>query len=224
MKEPEDDAIITIVNPSFPSNTYVYRTAPGECFVVDPGLDGALVEQRLEELGLTPRFVFCTHGHFDHVGSAAPLQKKYGARVFLHQNDVKLLRSANFLMMAFKLPHTIEQPSVEQVGDDFSIDVNGTELRFHSTPGHTAGSCLIEYGRTIFTGDTLYSRGVGLSRLPGEDFTMLRKSLRSIWNRFGDATHAYPGHGGSAEVGWIKQHNQALLDFMNARELHQSDV
>ena len=48
-------------------------------------------------------------------------------------------------------------------------------------PGHTPGSCLIALGSALFTGDTIYTRGVGLSHLPGEQPETLRQSILAAW-------------------------------------------
>jgi glyoxylase-like metal-dependent hydrolase (beta-lactamase superfamily II) len=74
--------------------------------------------------------------------------------------------------MAFKLASRIEQPTeITAVVSGQSVDVAGHALTFHGAPGHTPGSCIIEFGSALFTGDTIYARGVGLSHLPGESRT-----------------------------------------------------
>lgn len=208
-----------VVNRDFLSNTYICTTAnAGQCFLVDPGLDAEVIDAALEKLALEPRFVFCTHGHFDHVGSAAYFQQKYAARVFLHPNDVRTMKASNFLLMAFGLPQRIELPVLEPaVTDGFTLVVDGETLRYHATAGHTPGSCMLEIGGAVYSGDSLYSRGLGLSRLPGEDASQLRASLRAVRDRFPREAMTYPGHGDSAAWGWIWENNRALLEFVGSR-------
>lgn len=208
----------TVSNGVFPSNCYLCATGvSNECFIVDPGLDAAPIEAALDELHLTPRAVLCTHGHFDHTGTAAHFQKQYGCSVHLHERDLKTLRSSNFLLMAFNIPRRILMPDVQPVTDiDPLVRIGNVKVRFHALPGHTPGSCAIEYADSLYTGDTLYRHGVGLSKLPGEDAEQLRRSIQSIWNRFSDDTIIRPGHGDSAAFGWIKQNNTALLSLLHA--------
>lgn len=214
----EGHRIWKVTNPTFASNTYICAAdEPGACFLVDPGLDAGLIDAALVELGLEPHFVFCTHGHFDHVGSASVFQDKYGARVFLHAEDVTTMKASNFLLMAFKFPQRIVLPKLEAVGDRFTLMIGGAAVRFHATAGHTPGSCVIEFGQAVFTGDTLYSRGMSLSRLPGEDPKRLQASLRAVWDRFPPESLVCPGHGEPASFGWIKVHNQKLLRFIDPR-------
>jgi glyoxylase-like metal-dependent hydrolase (beta-lactamase superfamily II) len=66
------------------------------CILIDGGLDPAAIDAVVQELALTPAAVFCTHGHFDHAGSAAHFQKVYGCPVYLHGADRKLLKASNF--------------------------------------------------------------------------------------------------------------------------------
>ncbi|MEQ1804889.1 MAG: MBL fold metallo-hydrolase [Burkholderiaceae bacterium] len=207
----------TVTNGIFPSNCYLCATEiPGECFIVDPGLDATPIEAALAQYGLRPCAVLCTHGHFDHTGSAAHFQNVHNCPVYLHRRDVKTLRSSNFLLMAFKIPTRVSAPEITEVADDLpEVRLGSRVVRFHSVPGHTPGSCVLEFGRTLFTGDTVYSRGVGLSKLPGENAEMLRRSIQSIWNRFPDDTLVRPGHGEAAELGWIKSNNAALLRFLH---------
>jgi hydroxyacylglutathione hydrolase len=222
----EDGPVWTVTNGIFPSNCYVCSTdVSGECFIVDPGLEAAPIEAALDDLQLTPRAVLCTHGHFDHTGSAAHFQKKHSCPVYMHGRDLKTLHSSNFLLMAFRIPARMESPEVNLLDDDdLEVRVGGVLVRFHPVPGHTPGSCVLEYGASLFTGDTLYSRAVGLSKLPGEDPDLLRRSILSVWDRFPDDAVVRPGHGESAGLGWIKRNNAALLRFLRAEPspLHQS--
>ena len=212
-----DGPVWVVTNGIFPSNCYLCGIGPGECFIVDPGLDAAPIEAALTELGVIPRAVLCTHGHFDHIGSAAHFQTRYGCPVHLHRNDLKTVRSSNFLLMAFKIPARITTPAVDEIDSEhLEIRVGGASVRFHPAPGHTPGSCLLQFRKVLFTGDTLYSRGVGLSNLPGEDSELLRQSILSMWNSFPDDTVVCPGHGEVSTFGAIKHNNSALLRFLRA--------
>ena len=83
----------TIVNRDFHSNTYLLATGQGsDCVVIDPGLDRDAIAKDLAECGWRPKAVLCTHGHFDHVGSAAWLQASFDVPVHLLGSDLKLAR------------------------------------------------------------------------------------------------------------------------------------
>jgi glyoxylase-like metal-dependent hydrolase (beta-lactamase superfamily II) len=215
-----DGTVYTVSGGSFRSNCYICTIdAPGECILIDPGLDGALIDTKLGELSLTPRFVFCTHGHFDHFGSASFFQKKYKTPVYMHAGDQKIMLSSNFLLMVLKIPDRVEIPDVTFIHENnFSMDIEGSTLRYIETPGHTPGSCLIEFGSAIFSGDTLYASRVGLSGLPGENHDLLQTSILRIWNALPEESVVYPGHGQQATFGDIKTNNRDLLAFLGQKK------
>jgi len=201
---------------AFPSNAYICATGVGdEAFVVDPGLDPQKIDKAAQSLGLVPRQVVCTHGHFDHIGGARHFQEAYGAPVFLHAADQKVMKSGNFLLMVLKLKQRIVLPEVTFVDPALPGPMAGGErLTFHPVPGHTPGSCFVQFGEQTFTGDSLYAQGVGLSDLPGENHGLLRKSLLALWDQIPGERLIHPGHGPSASFDEIRTRNRRLLEFL----------
>jgi hydroxyacylglutathione hydrolase len=208
--------------PNGPLQTNVYLLAapggidPGSpCVVVDPGLDHALLEQLLQELGWLPQAVLCTHGHFDHVGGCAWLQARYGIPVYLPAADLRTAKLSNFMMAAFKMPGKVILPTFSLVQSDTPpIEAAGRCFDFRPLPGHTPGSSGILVDGLLFSGDALYARRTALSRLPGEDHDQLRASLLALFAWADDTLLVLPGHGGTATLGDIQLHNTALRAFM----------
>ncbi|HEY2356107.1 MAG TPA: MBL fold metallo-hydrolase [Phenylobacterium sp.] len=214
------EGVWKVTGGAFPSNAYICATGvPGEAFVIDPGLDPERIDRAAQGLGLTPRQVFCTHGHFDHIGGASHFQRVYGADVFLHGADLKTMKSGNFLLMVLKIEQRIVLPEVTNVDLGGPIVCPGGQpLSYLPVPGHTPGSCFIRYGEHLFTGDSLYARGVGLSDLPGENHGLLRKSLLALWDEIPGDWMIHPGHGPSARFADIRADNHALLAFLSGDE------
>ena len=212
------EEVRTIVNRDFHSNTYLFRTGVGcDCVVVDPGLDLDALKHELTISGWQPTGVMCTHGHFDHVGSAAWVQSTYKVPVYLHASDLKLAKMSNFMLAAFKLKQRITLPKFQLVGNENSHITCGTKsFAFHGLPGHTPGSAGISVDDLFFSGDSLYARKTALSKLPGEDHAMLRASLTHLFSWIEGAVRVLPGHGGSATVDEIRLHNTELRAFMTA--------
>jgi hydroxyacylglutathione hydrolase len=210
------EGVWRVTGGAFPSNAYICATSvPGDAFVVDPGLDPTKIDKAAQGLGLTVRHVFCTHGHFDHIGGASHFQKTYGAEVFLHAADLKTMKTGNFLLMVLKIDQRITLPEVTFVDPDLPGPMAGDRaLTFLPVPGHTPGSCFIQYGQQMFTGDSLYAQGVGLSDLPGENHGLLRKSLLALWGRIPPDRLIHPGHGPSATFEVIRADNRRLLEFL----------
>jgi len=204
-----------VTSGAFSSNAYFCEAqVEGGGILIDAGLDGLTIDAELSERGLRPNAVFCTHGHFDHIGSASLFQKKYGCQVVVPKADNKLMKSSNFMLMAMKFKHKVVLPDATLVEPDHVADIAGTSLRFMPAPGHTPGSCIIEFGGAWFTGDTLYARGIGLSHLPGEDQALLKQTLRRYWDDLTPERTIYPGHGNTANGLLVRTGNAELLDFL----------
>jgi glyoxylase-like metal-dependent hydrolase (beta-lactamase superfamily II) len=214
---PRDD-VRTVVNRDFHSNTYLLKTGTGkECVVVDPGLDREAIAQDLNACGWLPVAVLCTHGHFDHIGSAAWLQSDFRVPVYLLASDLKLAKMSNFMLSAFKLKQRIELPEFQLIHDGGgSVECGDRTFVFNALPGHTPGSVGISTGDLFFSGDSLYARRTALSRLPGEDHAVLRTSLKNLFTWLDGGVRVLPGHGESATLDEIHSQNQELRAFMTA--------
>lgn len=208
--------ISRVVDEALAANTYVCDTGvAGAALVVDPGLNGDLVESELERRGLRARWVLLTHGHFDHIASAHRLQVDHGAEVWLHGADQRVAERANFLLMACRLPHRIAVPRIDHLATDGSAVAVGEEkATFLHTPGHSPGSCCIRWRDTVFTGDTVYRGHVGRDKFPGEDPAVLRATLLGLWTDLDDDWTIRPGHGDSGRWGEIKANNTALRQLV----------
>lgn len=218
------DGIWSVTAGSFPANSYIVAAdVPGGAVLIDAGLDAGPIDAAFAELGLTPAHVLCTHGHFDHIGSASFFQNKYGAPVYLHRADKKTAAMCNFLLNAMKLPDRIALPDFTLVDDGFTLPLGERSATYASTPGHTPGSCTIRIGDDLFSGDTLYARGLGLSKLPGERPDEVRSSIKRLWADL-DGVTVHPGHGRSAMGADIKAHNAELLAFLNIEPANERRV
>jgi glyoxylase-like metal-dependent hydrolase (beta-lactamase superfamily II) len=208
--------VIRVANQGVAANTYLCRTAmPGACILVDPGLDRGSIETALARTELTPRAIFCTHGHFDHVGSAEHFSRKYDIEIHMHEGDTRLARSANFTMMALKMPWRIEVPRSVTAIDEGTVWTGGdSRVEVIHVPGHTPGSLVLLIDGRAFTGDTLYRQGVWLGSMPESDHTRLVASLHRLWAMLPEDMPVYPGHGRSADFGVIRRQNTPLLELL----------
>jgi hydroxyacylglutathione hydrolase len=85
-----------------------------------------------------------------------------------------------------------------------------TALRVLHTPGHTPGSVSFVYGGILFSGDTLFSGGVGRTDLPGGSWADLERSIRERILTLPEETLVLPGHGPWTTIGQERVANPFL--------------
>jgi hydroxyacylglutathione hydrolase len=202
----------------FSSNTYIFKNEiNNECIIIDPGFDAEIIDKFIQENNLKPIAIVSTHGHFDHIGSAAFFKKKYIIPFYLHEGDMKMSQSANFFLKVAKLDYKIETPSPDALlkGEYFSLSLNGIEIEIFNFPGHSPGSCILKIGNNLFSGDILYKNGLGAGSIPKENTELLKRSILKIFNIFVDDDLILPGHGAPEYIGAIKKNNTELINFLS---------
>jgi len=185
------------------TNTYFCFDDAGNCVVIDPGMDGEAIYQKLSEKDLSPQWILLTHGHFDHSQGAKFLAEKTGAKIAIHREDAAMLErpewnSANFYYRGdfsfyprTKADLLLEEGSELRCGDlSFSV--------LH-TPGHTPGSVIFRQQNTLFCGDTVFAYGYGRYDLWGGSRTALAASLERLAHLEGNFKLC-PGHGNTATL------------------------
>jgi hydroxyacylglutathione hydrolase len=211
--------IYNIRNSILSSNTYIVSAKETrESVLIDPGMDFAAIDKVIEGHNLYPTDILVTHGHFDHVGSVAFFQKKYSARFHIHQLDIKALRSVNFFLRIMKIDSKIDIPVPDNIikGDITKMELGNFHFEAYNLPGHTDGSCVFKVDECLFSGDTLYTKGVGINHFPGKNNDKLRSSLRKIFAMFGPSVIVYPGHGTCEKLGKIQETNFEIKQFLES--------
>ena len=86
-------------------------------------------------------------------------------------------------------------------------------LQAMNTPGHTPGSCCLQAGNWLFTGDTLFRGSCGRTDFPGGDWRQMIASLRRLGELEGDL-YVYPGHGDASTLDHERRTNPYLREAM----------
>jgi glyoxylase-like metal-dependent hydrolase (beta-lactamase superfamily II) len=193
----------------------VVDDASKRAFVVDPGGDLEVVRARLAALGVgAVEAIVHTHTHIDHVGATAGVQESTGARACIHEADRFLydLLPVQAAMLGLPLPKKVEMEGA--LVDGSTIHAGALELCVLHTPGHTPGSVtfvLAHDGQTrVFSGDTLFKRGIGRTDLWGGDHATILRSLRDKILRLADNAIVVPGHGPETTIGEERTMNPFL--------------
>ncbi|HKJ00617.1 MAG TPA: MBL fold metallo-hydrolase [bacterium] len=168
------------------TNTYLVGMDGPEPLLIDTGIGlpvwAELLQAQLSETQAPP-LVRClmTHGHPDHVGGVADLQRLFPALPF-HKHPWPERDAAVPAPMA-------------PIADGDVIRGPGYTLRAIYTPGHAPDHiCFyLEEERALFTGDVIL--GVGTTVIPreGGDLGLYLDTLRRLQTL--DLARIYPGHG-----------------------------
>lgn len=178
--------------------------------VIDPGADPEKIIQAIAELELKPVLLINTHGHVDHVGANKDIKDKYSVPLCIHEADQKMLGSVLQSGLSFLLGAKASPEADRFLEDGEILDIGHQQLAVIHTPGHSPGSISLKSNGLIFTGDTLFSGGVGRTDLPGGSWKELEKSINERILRFPDDVLILPGHGPTTTVGQERADNPFL--------------
>lgn len=192
------------VNSPVPSNTYlVSKENTHSCIVVDPGSkEEPELMTYIKEKGLIVDYILLTHEHFDHCWGVNELIEKTEAKVICTQScKDKVMQPSNYFnKFYFNSEEEYSVNRVDSVVEDleYTMDWNGTNIRFIETKGHSPGGMCISIEKTLFTGDTLLlnTKPVLMKRL-GSSKVDYKESVTRIFDEYPNNTIVYPGHGDS---------------------------
>lgn len=114
-----------------------------QCIIIDPNYDLNIVKKKIYELKLSPKAIFLTHNHYDHVSGVNTLIQKYPKIIIYGPLETKKYKVTNI------------------VYDKYIIHILNYKFTVISTPGHTEGHISYYSSPNLFCGDTLFSGGCG---------------------------------------------------------------
>jgi glyoxylase-like metal-dependent hydrolase (beta-lactamase superfamily II) len=151
--------------------------------LIDAGFPGkqAAVFGAIHGLGRSPdqlRHLIFTHGHPDHIGSAAAIVRETGARTYMHPLDIPIaesggpfrpMQAASGLLrrvmcnLFFHPDQRLEPVAIDQPLTPGEILPIAGGIEVIHTPGHCAGQVALLWrpGRMLFAGD-VYMNLMGL--------------------------------------------------------------
>ena len=79
-----------LVGPApFYTNSFLLISDAGNAVVIDPAAEVQEYDKILKEHGGKLSLILCTHGHYDHVGSAGVLSREWGAKLYCEPADCR---------------------------------------------------------------------------------------------------------------------------------------
>ncbi len=193
---------ITLITSVCQTNTYILIDN-GEAVVIDPGDNADAILKIIHDRNAQPKHVLITHGHYDHIGAAAELQKS-GALLYMSQTDHALVDfDEQGLFGAPRGKFDLDVP----VSDGKILNIIGHDFKVISTAGHTPGGvCYVMDDRVIFSGDTLFRSSVGRTDFPFADSSALKASVKKLFALPHDYT-VCAGHGPKTTLDFERKYN-----------------
>ena len=202
-------------------NTYVlYDEASREAAIVDPGCMRHSEEDQLrdfiEEQGLEPKLLLCTHQHFDHVWGAAYVLRTWpGLLAYANRIDFEKLPLPSDQLKGYGIPLPLEdvpESRYTMVEQDDTIQLGWETLRVLFVPGHAPGHIAFYAADSgiLLSGDTLLLGTIGRTDFWYGDYDQLLAAIKAQYMPLPDETIVFSGHGPETTIGHERRHNSFL--------------
>ncbi|GAB4587898.1 MBL fold metallo-hydrolase [Nocardia sp. IFM 10818] len=174
------------------NNVYLVQCAgTGAALLIDAANEAERILELIgQEAADRVELLVTTHRHPDHWWALQDVVSATGIPTAAHALDAE----------------SLPVPPGRILADGDKISIGALQFEVIHLSGHTPGSVALAFtdgeGRThLFTGDSLFPGGVGKTGSP-EEFTSLLGDVESkLFDRYGDDTVVYPGHGDDTTLG-----------------------
>ncbi|HRH57797.1 MAG TPA: MBL fold metallo-hydrolase [Chitinophagales bacterium] len=200
----------------FQENTYIITHPNKECWIIDPGCytlqEQKILSSFIENNRLQPVKLLNTHCHLDHIYGNKFIADEYNLELGIHEKELPILQRADLAARMFgaKIPDKCEPGYFIREGEDLVFDDITFNVLF--TPGHSPGSICFSNTEEKYAivGDVLFRGSIGRTDLPGGDYDVLIKSIKTQLLVLNDATEIFNGHGPSTTIGEERKYNPFL--------------
>jgi len=193
---------------SLSANCWIVGSRPeGEGMVIDPGGNAEVIHKAIIDSGLDIKVIVLTHGHSDHIAALYEIQDSTGAEVAIHIADADFLEGRGSFSSQFGISYKTPPKPDRLLREGDIIAIGSLRFSVVPTPGHTPGSICLLGEDKVFTGDTLFRRGIGTTLMPGSSRRQLIDSIQTRLMVLPDATIVYPGHGRETTIGAERRDN-----------------
>jgi glyoxylase-like metal-dependent hydrolase (beta-lactamase superfamily II) len=180
------------------NNAYLVTCSmTGETLLIDAANDARVLIDLVRSHAPKVALIVTSHQHFDHWQALEALAEATGASTAAHEIDADPL--------PVKPDRLLANGDTVQIGE-LTFDV--IHLR-----GHTPGSIALALGgpatgqvTQLFTGDCLFPGGLGRTTKPAEFDSLFKDVQTRVFDRFGNETVVYPGHGDDTTLGAERPH------------------
>lgn len=187
--------------------------------VIDPGGDVPRILDAIARGGFAVDHILLTHGHLDHAGGAAELQRaleeKQGAKVPIlgpDQRDEALLSGIAAQAAQYGLDGMADCTPDRWLAEGETVAIAGQEFAVLHCPGHTPGHLVFVSAALGFAvvGDVLFRGSIGRTDFPYGDHAALIASIKDKLLPLGDEIRFLCGHGPGSTFGAERRSNPFL--------------
>jgi glyoxylase-like metal-dependent hydrolase (beta-lactamase superfamily II) len=178
------------------ANCYIIRK--DNCnIIIDPCISvKELLKYGIKEVSA----ILVTHGHVDHIIFIEEVSKYYNCEVYFSKNcKEKIFNDQYNLSSMFSQPLNIKELNYKIIKDNDLLEFDSLIIKCIFTPGHSSCSMCFLIENDLFTGDTLFDRGIGRTDLYSGNILQMKESLNKL-NKMNTNFDIYPGHGNSSNM------------------------
>lgn len=168
--------------------------------VIDPGGDVDKIVDVLDENNFKLEYIILTHAHGDHIGGVEELRQRTGAPVYMHKDDLYMLKDSSVNHSISISGTKIETEADNFVNDGDILELGSLKMSIIHTPGHTQGGICVQVENVLLSGDTLFANSIGRSDLDGGNQEQLIDSIKSKLFILDEEVTVLPGHGPASTI------------------------
>ncbi len=181
------------------TNAYFYIDEVSQHgFLIDAAAESDKLVHIIKDNDWIIEKILLTHGHFDHIGAVAELQRQLGVPYYIYETGKEMLRRPEFNLSAFMGDEIVLDGAQSLIdGDVVALETQPKMgLKVIHVPGHTPDSVVFydTQNGVAFVGDTIFKGSVGATHFPLGDEAALKRSIKEKIMSLPEDTILYSGH------------------------------